>query len=136
MSKELVLDTDAFSVVFQKRGNHESFARHLVGRVPILIFATVAELHFGASKAGWGERRVTGLEEAVRRYVIAPYDAKMPVLWGSLRAQAQSLGHALGADNQINDLWIATTAIYYQAPLLTGNVRHFEGFPGLTLVAP
>lgn len=136
MSNEVVLDTDAFSNLFQKRGNHADYGRHLRGRIPVLSFATVAEVHFGAAKAGWGPKRVADLEQALRRYVIAPYDASMPVLWGSLRAQAQNIGHALGQDSQINDLWIAATAIYYQAPLLTGNTRHFAGFPGLSLLTP
>lgn len=136
MSNEVVVDTDAFSNLFQKRGNYADYARHLRGCVPVLSFATVAEVHFGATKAGWGPNRVAALEQALRRYVIAPYDASMPVLWGSLRAQAQRIGHALGQEGQTNDLWIAATAIYYQAPLLTGNTRHFTDFPGLALVTP
>lgn len=136
MSNELVLDTDAFSNLWQKRGNHGDYARHLPGHIPVLSFATVAEVRFGAAKAGWGPNRIVALEQAMRRYVIAPYDASMPVLWGTLRAQAQQLGHPLGQDSQINDLWIAATAIYYQAPLLTGNTRHFANFSGLTLVTP
>jgi predicted nucleic acid-binding protein len=136
VSNELVLDTDAFSNLFQKRGNHADYARHLQGRIPVLSFATVAEVRFGAAKAKWGPPRIAALEQALRRYVIAPYDDKMPELWGTLRAQAQENGHALGADSQINDLWIAATAIYYNAPLLTGNTRHFANFPGLDLAVP
>jgi predicted nucleic acid-binding protein len=41
----------------------------------------------------------------------------------------------LGAATQTNDLWVATTAIYHDAPLLTANRRHFENFPGLSLPA-
>jgi tRNA(fMet)-specific endonuclease VapC len=136
VSNEIVLDTNAFSNLLQKRGNHQEYARHVDGHIPVLSFATVAEVHFGAARAGWGRPRIAALDEAVRRYVVAPYDATMPVLWGTLRAQAQKLGHPLGADSQINDLWIAATAIYYQAPLLTGNRRDFENFPGLALITP
>ena len=136
MTNEVVVDTDAFSNLWQKTGNHQAYAQAIVGHIPVLSFATVAEARFGAAKKGWGARRVGDLEEAIRRYVIAPYDASMPVLWGTLRAHAQTLGHPLGQDSQINDLWIAATAIYYQAPLLTGNRRHFENFPGLSLLTP
>jgi tRNA(fMet)-specific endonuclease VapC len=56
-------------------------------------------------------------------------------LWGTLKAQAANAGHPLGAATQTNDLWVATTAIYHDAPLLTANRRHFENFPGLSLPA-
>jgi len=32
------------------------------------------------------------------------------------------------------DRWIAATALHYHVPLLTGNRRHFQDFPGLRLV--
>lgn len=136
MSNEILVDTDAFSIMLDKRANHEAYARELVGHIPLLCFATIAELRFGAAKAGWGERRNKDLEEMLRRFVVTPYDAQLAIMWGNLRAQAQSTGHALGAPEQIHDLWIAATAIYRQAPLLTRNRRHFEGFPGLVLITP
>jgi tRNA(fMet)-specific endonuclease VapC len=58
----------------------------------------------------------------------------MAKLWGALKAQARKASHALGADTQANDLWICATAIYHDAPLLTANRRHFEDFPGLSLL--
>lgn len=86
-------------------------------------------------RAGWGERRRQSLEEAIRRYVVAPYNEEIAKLWGTLKAQAANAGHPLGAATQTNDLWVATTAIYHDAPLLTANRRHFENFPGLSLPA-
>ncbi|MGC4857050.1 hypothetical protein ACLQ24_27680 [Micromonospora sp. DT4] len=74
------------------------------------------------------------LDEAVRRYVVAPYDQELARLWGRLKAQAQSAGHALGQTAQTNDLWICATAIRYEAPLLTLNRRHFDSFPGLVVL--
>jgi len=136
VTNEVVVDTDAFSNLWQKTGNHQAYAQAILGHIPVISFATIAEARFGAAKKGWGARRIADLEEAIRRYVVAPYDEAMPVLWGTLRAQAQTLGHPLGQDSQINDLWIATTAMYYQAPLLTGNVRHFEKFPNLAVISP
>ncbi|MER7165323.1 type II toxin-antitoxin system VapC family toxin [Micromonospora sp. NPDC000207] len=130
--KRVLVDTDAFSVIWQ--GADEHLAQQLVGSVPILSFASVAELHYGAAKARWGDRRVRGLEEAVRRYVVAPYDQELARLWGRLKAQAQSAGHPLGQAPQTNDLWICATAIRYEAPLLTRNRRHFDGFPGLAVL--
>ena len=42
--------------------------------------------------------------------------------------------HPLGHNTQSNDLWVAATAIFYDAPLLTNNRAHFADMPGLQLV--
>ena len=101
----------------------------------MLSFTTVAEAHFGAAKKGWSQRKVDQVDEALRRYVIAPYDDDLARLGGKLKAQAQANGHPLGQGSQSNDLRICATAIYHDAPLLTLNRRHFENFPGLALLA-
>lgn len=131
--KTVVVDTDAFTVIW--RGEPTNLADQLIGTVPLVSFATVAELHFGAAKAGWSERRVLALEEGIRRYVVAPYDPELARLWGRLKSQAQAAGHPLGHAAQTNDLWICATAIYHNSPLLTLNRRHFDGFPGLVVLS-
>ena len=65
--KYVVVDTDAFSNLWQNPAASSSFATHLIGAVPVISFTTVAEVHFGAAKRGWGQRRVDQLEEAIRR---------------------------------------------------------------------
>lgn len=94
----------------------------------------MAEAYYGASYAGWGDKKMRQLDAAIRPYVIAPYTPEMAQLWGRLKAQARKAGHPLGQNHQTNDLWIATTAIFYDAPLLTNNRADFEGLPGLTLL--
>jgi tRNA(fMet)-specific endonuclease VapC len=132
--KYVVVDTDVFSRLSFQGRDVEQYRRHLTGVIPVLSFASVAELHYGAAKANWGQRRRQDLEEAIRRYLIAPYNEELAKLWGTLKAQAVRNGHPLGAVEQTNDLWICATAIYHDAPLLTGNARHFEAFPGLSLL--
>jgi tRNA(fMet)-specific endonuclease VapC len=132
--KYVVVDTDVFSFLYQGT-NVEQYRHHLTGAVPVLSFATIAELYFGAAKNNWGDRKIQGLEEAIRPYLITPYDEDLARLWGKLKAQAIAQGHPLGAAHQTNDLWICATAIYHDAPLLTGNRRHFVDFPGLSLLA-
>jgi tRNA(fMet)-specific endonuclease VapC len=131
--KYVVVDTDVFSLLFRGQ-DVDVYSRHLDGAVPVLSFVSVGELHYGAAYACWGERKQLALEEAIRRYVIAPYDEEMARLWGTLKAQAVKAGHALGHNAQANDLWVCATAIYHDAPLLTANRRHFEDFPGLSLL--
>jgi tRNA(fMet)-specific endonuclease VapC len=131
--KYVVVDTDVFSLLL-RRQDAGQYQEHLIGEIPVLSFASVAELYYGAAMAGWGERRRRDLAEMIRRYLIAPYNEDMAKLWGALKAQARQAGHALGADPQTNDLWTCATAIYHDAPLLTANRRHFENFPGLSLL--
>ena len=133
--KFVVVDTDAFSHLWQNTGQSSALESHLSGAVPVVSFATVGEVYFGATYAGWGERKLQNLEEAIRRYVVAPYHDDMAKLWGKLKTQARGSGHALGHNSQTNDLWVCATAIYHDAPLVSLNRRHFEGFPGLTLLS-
>ncbi|MCM4081463.1 type II toxin-antitoxin system VapC family toxin [Paractinoplanes hotanensis] len=133
--KYVIVDTDAFSHLWQNPAAASWFASHLIGAVPVISFTTIAEVHFGAAKRSWGPKRIDQLEEAIRRYVVAPYDDDLARLWGRLKSHAQRAGHALGQNSQTNDLWICATAIYHNAPLLTLNRRHFENFPGLVILS-
>ena len=130
----VVVDTDAFSYLWQKKPEAVPLRPYLNNAVPVLSCTSVAELYFGANLAGWGTKKITALEAALRPYLIAPYAPDMARLWGERKAQARRQGHALGQNQHANDLWICVTAIYYNAPLLTGNRRHFEGVPGLVLL--
>ena len=134
MSNFVIVDTDVFSYFWQKKNNYQDYAPYLVGAVPVLAFTSIAEAYYGARRSNWGPSRIQNLDEAIRRYVIAPYDDQLAKLWGKLKADAQASGHALGAAAQTNDLWICETAIRHDAPLLTNNTRHFAGFPGLNLI--
>jgi len=53
-----------------------------------------------------------------------PYSVDMAKLWGHLKTQARKSGHSLGQNDHTNDLWIATAAIFYDAPLppTTGHI--------------
>ncbi|WP_434740265.1 hypothetical protein [Micromonospora sp. SH-82] len=65
--------------------------------------------------------------------VLVDTDA-FSVIWQGADEHAGPPGHPLGQAPQTNDLWICATAIRYEAPLLTRNRRHFDGFPGLAVL--
>lgn len=50
----ILLDTDVFSFVVWSRGPAAMYEPFVVNRLWVLSFATVAELRYGAIKAGWG----------------------------------------------------------------------------------
>ena len=131
---EVVLDTDVFSYLADERSRAGTFAGHLYGLRTVLAFPTVAELHYGARRAKWGESRIRRLERDIARHgLLLPTEGSLR-LCGRLRAEAVALGHPLGQPQHANDLWIAACAVHYDVPLLTGNERHFEGLPGLRVI--
>lgn len=134
MSNPILLDTDVFSILWTKRPGSEEIGELLVEKVPCLSFVTVAEAYFGAAKAGWQSKRMRELDDAIGRFLIFPYDPQLSVLWGRLKAQAAKDAHPLGATHHNNDMWICALAIQRGLPLVTKNVRHFDGFPGLKLL--
>lgn len=136
MPSYVIVDTDIFSFIWQNRPQGIPYEAFLKGNIPVLSFVSVAELHFGASSANWGERRIRKLEAAVKVYLVAPYNPQLAKLWGTLKAQARKAGHPLGSNDHTNDLWVATTAIFYDAPLISHNRKHFEDMPGLQLISP
>lgn len=130
----IILDTDVFSDLTNPGLQASRFAPYVEGVDAALAFPSVAEVHFGAARAGWGQARRSELHEAIGRYGVVPFVDDLPRLWGELRADAARTGHPLGQKEHANDLWIAACARYYGVPLLTGNVRHFAELPGLDVV--
>jgi len=130
----VILDTDAFSYLLNRRPQAAGYGPLLTGKIPALTFVTVAELHFGALSDNWQDRRHRELEQRIDQCVILPFDGELPLLWARLRVQERRAGRPLGQREHVNDLWIAACGIYYDAPVLTGNVRHFSGVPGLRVM--
>jgi predicted nucleic acid-binding protein len=129
----VLVDTDVVSLLMLGSSDAEKFKPHLVDRIPAISFVTVGELYFGGYNAGWGDRRMASIEQSIRRYVVLPYDDNLAKMWGRQRAKAKAAGSALYQPENTNDLWIATCSIYYEAPLLTNNRRHFIALEDLSL---
>ncbi|WP_250281001.1 MULTISPECIES: PIN domain-containing protein [unclassified Frankia] len=134
MSDYVILDTDVFSAITAGRATAARYEAVLRNKTQALTFVSVAELLYGARHGGWGERRTTALVEKIERLLLIPFDKELPAVWAQLRDLARRRGHPLAQPAHTNDLWIAACAVLYQAPLLTGNRRHFLGVPELTVV--
>ena len=131
----VLVDTDVVSLLLEDRPGADRF-RPLVPARLAIAFVTAAELRFGAAKAGWGAKRLDQLETALTDVLIIHSDEGLIRTHAWLRAEAVRLGHPLGHRANASDLWVAACAIHYQLPLVTGNVRHFDGLPWLTLLVP
>lgn len=65
------------------------------------------------------------LEAGMALHLVLPYDRLIARRWAEFKVEVESKGNAL----EINDLWIAATALRHGVPLATNNRRHFERVP-------
>ena len=127
-----LFDTDAISEVLRKRPA-EAYVRWL-GTVPredqFTSAVVVAELYKGAFGSERASVHVSNIETRVLpSRTILPFDVAVARVYGQIEATLSKGGRPL-ADA---DLHIAATALHHGLELVTGNVRHFERVPGLSL---
>jgi predicted nucleic acid-binding protein len=132
---QVVVDTDVFSYLHDDLSEADRFRPLLPARLTV-AFPTVAELLFGAEKAGWGADRLLRLESALADVTILLPTEDLLRTWARLRVLASRLGHPLAHRANANDLWIAACAVHYRLPLVTGNLRHFADLRELVLLTP
>ena len=130
----VVLDTDAFSVLAELRPGAEKLAAVIGDSETLLAFPSIAELTYAALVARWGAARMLRLEESISQHGLLLPTTGVLRLWGRLRTVAVRAGHPLSHRMHANDLWIASCAVHYQVPLVTGNGRHFVGLPELEVL--
>ncbi len=124
-----VVDTDVVSYIFKGHPAAEAYLDLLHGHDLVISFMTRAELRLGAGKANWGPRRLAALEDHLMSYGICFPDERLCDLWAEVMLDSMREGHAI--DPQ--DAWIAATARYLDAPLVTNNTKHFRYVRGLKL---
>jgi predicted nucleic acid-binding protein len=95
---------------------------------------TIAELHVGVLAAGDVDtraRRLTTLE-AVADVELLPVDAAVAASWALLRIHLAETGRRLN----VNDLWIAATALTHGIPVVTqdDDFKPIEGAAGLSVI--
>lgn len=127
-----LFDTDAISEALRKRPA-EAYVRWL-STVPredqFTSAVVVAELYKGAFASERAAVHVSNIETRVLpSLTILPFDVAVARVYGQIEATLRKGGRPL-ADA---DLQIAATALHHGLELVTGNVRHFERVPGLSL---
>jgi predicted nucleic acid-binding protein len=126
----LVVDTDVVSYIFKGHPSAEVFLDIIEDNEPVISFMTRAELRLGARAANWGPRRMATLEDHLARYGICFTDEELCNLWAEVMLDALRSGHSINGQ----DAWIAATALYLNAPLVTNNVKHYKHLRGLTVL--
>jgi tRNA(fMet)-specific endonuclease VapC len=129
----LLLDTDVFSFLLKGGRRAQPFRPLVAGRYALVSFVTAGELKAGAYAAKWGPARHQDLDSRLRSTVVVPFDMALIDEYGRVFADAKDRGHPLADRVHANDRWIAAAARVLGVQLLTNNMRHFAGLPGLAL---
>ena len=128
----IVVDTDVVSYIFNGHTQADFFRPYLSNKTLAVSFMTVAQLYYGAYHAGWGNNRLTRLENHLKNYVILPYDYELCLTWASVRQDSESNGQSI----EHADCWVAACALRHDCALATNNGRHFKHIKKLALISP
>ena len=136
----VVVDTGVFGADLSPSSKPlaDLYADVLAGRNILISFITVAELRYGALRAGWGAKRRNELEETIDAAKIVWPGHGLASEYAALRAECVASGHGLAEKSNEADRWVAATARYVKVPLVSHD-SVFVDAPGidlLTITAP
>ena len=135
MTDVVAVDTGVFSAPLARRSSALAalYAAHVQRRRLVLAAQTVADLRFGALIAGWGPARMSELERRISKARVAPVEDELLWTHARLRAACRAAGHPLADKAHAADMWVASTAVRYDIPLVAHDAV-FRNVPGLTLI--
>ena len=114
----MLLDTSV--IVEIDRGIDQRKMEHLLSLSPhIVSSATVMEISTGFFRS---DRDTLKLEEFISPLTVVPIDQKVARKAGKIAANLIDEGKRI----EINDLYIASTALLHEEIVLTENVEHYE----------
>jgi tRNA(fMet)-specific endonuclease VapC len=90
---------------------------------------TIAELYYGAEKSKDPGKNMDTIEKLLMTVEIVQTDIPILKRFGTIKAQLQKKGEPI-ADA---DILIASATLEKAEKLITGNTKHFERIPGLSL---
>ena len=127
-----LFDTDIITNIFKKQPALGLLAR-LAG-IPRnqqhISTITVFEIVYGACKSDRPDYHLANLQNILLPSVnILGFDSKAAYVCGRIRAELEKAGTPLA----LADLEIAAIALANKFVLVTGNTRHFERIPDLTV---
>lgn len=127
-----LFDTDAISEVLRSRPlpGYVEWLETVPREDQFTSAVSVGELYRGAFRSRARERHLRNIENRVLPAVTTlPYDVAVARVFGRVRAHLEATGRTLPDA----DVQIAATALYHGLELVTGNLRHFERVPDLSV---
>ncbi len=118
---KVLVDTNMVLYVMKGDSLGKAYARHLQGKLLAISFITVGEMCYGAEKRGWGQKRRSHLENALRNFVVVPYDHEIAKQYGVIVAERERKGRPIS----FSDAWIAASAVKHGVALVNHNAKDF-----------
>jgi tRNA(fMet)-specific endonuclease VapC len=123
-----LLDTDTCIAIL--RGNTEVIDRRAAILDDVVTsWITAAELHYGAAKSNAPADNRALVQTFLRTLPVLGLDEASAQIFGETKALLEQQGRRL-ADA---DLLIGAIAAAHRAIVVTGNRRHYERIPGVTV---
>jgi predicted nucleic acid-binding protein len=129
-----LFDTDILSQLAKKRRPGELMAR--LAQTPLASQFTsavnVAEIYYGILRMEGREGALQSLlgffeGQVFARLTILPFDKESALVYGRLKSGLERKGRPRSEP----DLQIAAIALCHRLTVVTSNVRHYAGIPGL-----
>jgi predicted nucleic acid-binding protein len=125
-----VVDTTVASLLLRMDPRAPTYIRAMRGAERLISFQTVAEMRFGALRAGWAKGRRDGLERSLLDFVVVGYSDALATSWAEVMASSERAGARLEA----GDGWVAATALHLAVPLITDDADFVRACPMLDVV--
>lgn len=131
----VVVDTGVFGADLSasSKALADLYGSLLKNRNILISFITVAELRYGALRAGWGPKRRNELERIMDTAKVVWPGQGLVSEYATLRMECLAVGHGLAEKSNEADRWIAATARYVRVPLVSHD-GVFAGAPGVELL--
>jgi len=127
----IVVDTDVVSFLFRDDALADVYSPILEGKQAVISFMSLAELALWPLRSNWSPARERRLHDYLdENFGVCFPDEEICRLWAQVRHQGFAKGHPVSP----SDAWIAATARYLDAPLVTHNARHFQRLDRLEIV--
>ena len=131
MENALILETTFLIDLEREAGRNkvgpaEKFLANYSGYRLYVTFTIAGEVAAGISM-----RNKSKWEDFLKPFYVLPWTPDVSWEYGGSYRYLSENGLLIGS----NDLWIAATAIVYNIPLVTRNVRHFQRVPELKLIS-
>ena len=113
----VIADTNIVSYAMKQFSIAQDYRQLLIGYEVHISFVTAAELHYWAKKDRWGVPRYLQLKRFLDQCPVVPFSRGMEEVFAEVMAERQRIGRRI----ERADAWIATTALYYDVPLVTND---------------
>lgn len=131
MSGVYCFDTDVLSATMRREPSLPLIRR--LAQIPppeqFTTAVTLGELLYGAARRDSGRLREQVRELVRGALTVLPFDERAAEVYGPLRARLEAEGRRIDEP----DMRIASIALSRELTLITGNVRHFDRVPDLTV---